>query len=221
MSLATLPHPQFGLLWLVAGVALGGGIRAANVQLARWEGLDPGRLGWQRWGPLVLTGLLFGVFGGRLGWGRLLLIQSLWVVVLVQIVFFDLEHRLILDRVLLPAAVMALALSFFTPYLTWRTAIVSGLGCALLFLVIYVVGGFVFKAEALGLGDVKFGALMGLVTGFPMIAFAVLSGVISAGVLALILVAVRVLTMKDGVAYGPYLALGTLLALFRLALAAP
>jgi leader peptidase (prepilin peptidase)/N-methyltransferase len=68
----------------------------------------------------------------------------------------------------------------------------------------------------MGLGDVKFSALMGLMVGFPAILSAVLSGVILAGVVAIGLVLLRVRTMKDSIAYGPFLAIGALLALYRL-----
>ena len=103
--------------WLVVGAAVGFGIRRLNVWLYRKEELEFGSERWQVWGPPILCALLFAVFGYHFGPVPVLLIKSLWVAVLVEVIFCDLEHRLILDRVMFPAMVAAIALSFFTPNL--------------------------------------------------------------------------------------------------------
>jgi prepilin signal peptidase PulO-like enzyme (type II secretory pathway) len=203
-------------IWLVVGAAVGAGVRWLSVRLARWEHLEPGARPWQVYGPIAVTSALFALFAWRYGATPLLLIRSLWVAILVQVIFFDLEHRLILDRVLVPSAAIALLLSFVTPQLGPVQAVITGVCTGLVFLAIAVLGGVVFKAEAMGLGDVKFSVLMGLVLGFPAVVSAVLSGVILAGLIAIGLVLLRVRTMKDSIAYGPFLAMGALLALFRL-----
>ncbi|MBO0686620.1 MAG: prepilin peptidase [Candidatus Dormibacteraeota bacterium] len=203
------------LVWLPVGAGAGLGVRWLSVRLARWERLEPGARPWQVYGPMVATSLLFAAFAARYGLSPVLLIRSLWAALLVQVIFFDLEHHLILDRVLVPAAVAALLLSFVVPQPGWLQAILTGLGTGLVFLSIAAVGSFVFKAEAMGLGDVKFSALMGLMLGFPAILSAVFSGVILAGLVAVVLVVLRLRTMRDSIAYGPFLAMGALLALFR------
>jgi len=208
-----------GAVWLAVGVAVGAGVRWLSVRLARWENLEPGARPWQVYGPVVLTGALFALFAWRYGPTPVLLIRSLWVAILVQIIFFDFEHRLILDRVLVPSAVAALLLSVLTPQLGWLQALVTGVVTGLVFLAIAVLGSLVFKAEAMGLGDVKFSVLIGLIVGFPAVLSAVLSGVILAGLVAIGLVLLRVRSMKDSIAYGPFLAMGALLALFRLPVA--
>ncbi|MBO0683314.1 MAG: prepilin peptidase [Candidatus Dormibacteraeota bacterium] len=203
------------LVWLPVGAVTGLGVRWLSVGLARWERLEPAARPWQVYGPVAATALLFAAFAARYGLSPMLLIRSLWAALLVHVIFFDLEHHLILDRVLVPSAVAALLLSFVTPDLGWLQAILTGLGTGLVFLAIAVVGSFVFKAEAMGLGDVKFSALMGLMLGFPAILSAVFSGVILAGVIAVVLVVFRLRNMRDSIAYGPFLAMGALLALFR------
>ena len=125
--------------WGIVGLAVGVAVRAASVWLARLEGLEPGRRPWQTYGPVVLTGLLFGLFAWRAGFGPVLLIRSLWLAVLGQVIFFDFEHQLILDRVLLPAGVAALALSFFTPGLGVVQSLLSGLVTGAAFLLLAAV----------------------------------------------------------------------------------
>jgi prepilin signal peptidase PulO-like enzyme (type II secretory pathway) len=201
--------------WAAVGVAAGVLIRAASVWLARLEGLQPGFRAWQVYGPPLLTGLLFAAFALRVGPHPELLLRSLWVMVLVQVIFFDFEHRLILDRLILPSMVAALALSFFTPHLDWKASLVAGIGTGLLFLLIAVLGAFVFKAEAMGFGDVKLSVFIGLILGLTPTVSALFLGIFLAGATAIALVAMRLRSLKDSIAYGPFLAAGTLVALFQ------
>ncbi len=220
MQAVMLPAPVLGvagaLAWLLVGAGVGAGVRWLSVRLAGWEQLESGSRPWQVYGPVAATAALFAIFAWRFGATPVLLIRSLWLAVLVQVIFFDFEHRLILDRVLVPSAVAALLLSLVTPQLGWVEALATGVVTGLVFLAIAVLGGVVFKAEAMGLGDVKFSVLIGLMVGFPAILSAVLSGVILAGAIAIGLVLLRIRTMKDSIAYGPFLAMGALLALYRL-----
>lgn len=200
---------------LVAGLALGFGVRQASVGLARREGLEPGARRWQVWGPVLTTGALLAIFGWRLGASPRVLLDALWVTVMVHVVFFDLEHRLILDRVLVPSCLAALGLSLVTPGLGWKQALLAGVAAGALLLALALLGSAVLGAEALGMGDVKLGVLMGLVLGLEGVAGAILLGVILAGAVSVLLVVVRLKTMRDTIAYGPYLAAGTLLVLLQ------
>ena len=200
--------------WGLVGSAAGVVVRVASVWLARGEGLQSGRRPWQRYGPVVLTALLFGLFAWRIGLDRVLLVRSLWVAVLVQVIFFDLEHLLVLDRVLLPSAVAALLLSVVTPDLGLLAAVLTGLVTGLVFLAIAELGAIVFKAEAMGYGDVKLSAFLGLILGPRPTFNAVVLGVILAGVVAVGLLALRVRGMRDAISYGPFLAGGAIASLY-------
>jgi leader peptidase (prepilin peptidase)/N-methyltransferase len=202
--------------WAAVGAAVGGLVRVASVWLARGEEVEAGRKPWQRYGPVVLTAVLFGMFAWRVGPHWVLLIRSLWVAVLVQVIFFDLEHHLVLDRVLLPSAVAALLLSLVTPGLGIVPAVLTGLVTGLVFLAIAELGALVFKAEAMGYGDVKLAAFLGVILGSRPTFNAVVLGVILAGVVAVALLALRVRGMRDSISYGPFLAAGALTSLFVL-----
>jgi prepilin signal peptidase PulO-like enzyme (type II secretory pathway) len=201
--------------WLPVGAAVGFGVRRLSVWLARREELEPGFQPWQVWGPVAMTAVLFAVFGWRFGATPLLLITSLWVALLVQVIFFDLEHRLILDRLMFPAYVVALVLSIFTPHLGWKQAAIAGVAAGAAFLLLAVVGGLVFRGEVLGIGDVKLAIFIGLVLGFSGTLSALLVGVLLAGVVSIFLMAIRVKGLKDTIAYGPYLCAGALIGLLQ------
>lgn len=216
MSSNLLPLVVLG--WTVAGFGAGFGIRRLSVWLSRKEELEYGDEAWKVWGPPLLAAVLFGLFAFRFGPSYLLLVKSLWVAVLVQVIFFDAEHRLILDRVMVPAMVAALLLSFVTPDLGFLASLLTGLGAGLLFLVLALAGSYFFGADALGFGDVKLVAFIGLIVGVHDVAIvtALFLGVLFAGVVSLVLVIFRVLTMKSGIPYGPFLAAGALVVLYQL-----
>jgi len=200
----------WGLAGLVAGVL----VRMLSVRLAQGEDLEAGHLPWQVYGPVAATAVLFAIFAWRIGVRPELLIRSLWVALLVQVIFFDLEHQLILDRVLLPGAVAALILSSFTPQLGLLASILTGVVTGAVFLALAAAGSAVFKAEAMGLGDVKLSILLGLILGPQPTFIAVLIGLILAGVVAGVLVVLRLRSMRDSIPYGPFLAAGALAALY-------
>jgi len=61
---------------------------------------------------------------------------------------------------------------------------------------------------AMGAGDVKLGAALGAVLGYPLVLSGLFCGILAAGVGALVLLVARRAGRKDYMAYGPYLALG-------------
>jgi leader peptidase (prepilin peptidase)/N-methyltransferase len=191
----------FPLLWAVVGAAAGWVMRWGSVRLAKLEELEPGAKAWQVYGPPILCAL-----------------RSLFVVVLVQVIFFDFEHRLILDRVMFPSMAVALVLSLTgDPWFSghdWWHGIAAGLGAGLLFLLLALVGSAIFKADALGFGDVKLAVFMGLLMGPLPTIQALFYGVVLAGVISVGYIIWK-RSLKGSIAYGPYLAAGALIVLFQ------
>jgi leader peptidase (prepilin peptidase)/N-methyltransferase len=203
----------FPVLWAVVGGAAGWLVRWGSVRLARLEGLEPGSKRWQVFGPPILSAILFGVFATEPMALQQLALRSVFVLVLVQVIFFDMEHRLILDRVMFPAMALALIVSLF--HQPWWAGIATGLAAGLLFLVLALVGSAIFKAEALGFGDVKLALFMGLLLGPLPTITALFYGVFLAGVVSVGFI-IWHRSLKGTIAYGPYLAAGTLIVLFQL-----
>jgi leader peptidase (prepilin peptidase)/N-methyltransferase len=212
------------LFWGVVGAAAGYGVRLGTVRLTRLEGLEAGTRWWQQWGPPVVAAIVFAAFGYAVSPLTVLLVRSVFVLVLVQVIFFDFEHHLILDRVLFPAMAAALLVAILGkpwwpggaafPW-TWLDALVVGVGMGLVFLFLLLVGGAIFKQEALGFGDVKLAVFMGLLLGWPYTFTAVFYGVVLAAVGAIVFIATH-RSLKGTIAYGPYLATGALVVLLLL-----
>jgi leader peptidase (prepilin peptidase)/N-methyltransferase len=203
----------FAIGWAVVGAAAGWVLRWGSVRLAILEKLEPGNRGWQVYGPPILAAMVFGAFAFHFGISPTLFIRSVFILVLVQVIFFDFEHRLILDRIMFPAMALALLVSLFKD--PWWAGIATGLGAGLLFLFLALAGSAIFKAEALGFGDVKLAAFMGLLLGPLPTVQAIFYGVFMAGVVSIGMIVWR-RSLKGTLAYGPYLAAGALIVLYLL-----
>ena len=217
-------HLLFALAWAVFGGVVGVALNYLSRWLARIEEIEFRQSVLEALLMPALTAVLFLLFALQLGVRPLIFIDSVYVVVLVQVLAFDLKTRYILDLVMFPSWVIAFALAFvtpWTPYLTWpwpdwRTAPVAALIAGGVFLLLYLGGQLVFGAEAFGLGDVKLAVLIGMATGLSNLrmAHAVLYGVFLGGFVAIILLITRIRSLKDAVPYGPFLAVGTLIVLY-------
>jgi leader peptidase (prepilin peptidase) / N-methyltransferase len=155
----------------------------------------------------VGTALLGGACGLVYGFTLEALIAVLFCWVLVVITRTDLEHRLIPDAIVLPGAVLLLALrTIDDPSLEW---ILSALGAGLvLFLIVLVY------PRGLGMGDVKLSAFLGAGLGISVIV-GIVVGFFIAFVPALLVFARHGReARKQAIPLGPFLALGGVIALF-------
>lgn len=204
----------------VLGLVVGYGTHLLNQRLgsAEEEAVEPALPQERLWAPILDGGLLgFTVY--RFGATLEALVIGAIVLVLVQVLVFDARHRLILNRVIYPASLLALLLSPVNPLLSGGlgdrvlTSVVGAfVGGGLFFILVLVSGG------GVGLGDAKLAFFMGAVLGFfPLftspILRALLYGVLLGGVIAVVLLLSRRRGMRDYIPYGPYLCLGGILVL--------
>mgnify|MGYP001091982663 CR=1 FL=1 len=134
----------------------------------------------------------------------------------IVLMVIDLEHKLILNKIVYPAMVVALLISIFLPQsriipLPWPQAVDGVIGGAIGFLFL-LIPALIYRG-GMGWGDVKMAGLIGLVTGFFLVFVAMLMGVILGGLVAGILLALRKKTRKEPIPFGPFLAVATIVAL--------
>ena len=133
---------------------------------------------------------------------------------LITVLVIDLETRRVLNAMLLPAALFAVAAGLWLQTPSMPSMLAGGLVGIGLFGLLYVIGRMLFGRAALGLGDVKLAGVIGLMTGYPDVMRALVIGVLLGGAAALVLLATRRAGMKSTSAYAPYLALGAMIALW-------
>ena len=171
----------------------------------------PGRLLWVEIG----TGALFAYLYWHLGLSLELAVIAFYFCLFIVLMAIDLEHGLILNRLVYPGIVVALAISAISEFLP-RLEFVPGIASAAaggavglgLFLLIIIV-----SRGGMGWGDVKMAALIGLVTGFPRVFVALFLAVVLGGLIAWMLLLFRIRGRKQSIPFAPFLSLGAMLAL--------
>ncbi|NJD68645.1 MAG: prepilin peptidase [candidate division NC10 bacterium] len=155
----------------------------------------------------ILTVLQFGV---TLRTAFLLLFLS----VLVAITFIDLNHKIIphsLSLTAIPIGLVASLLTFDPPP---RDAVTGALIGAGLVYLIAVYAEVAFKRESMGGGDVNLVSMIGAFLGWRLMLVAFGVAVFAGAFLSVALIASRILSRKDQIPFGPFLALGATVALF-------
>jgi leader peptidase (prepilin peptidase)/N-methyltransferase len=125
-------------------------------------------------------------------------------VLLVPVIFIDLEHRIIPDRITLPGILLGLALSGSRAGLPGvGQAALAGLGAGAFFLAVAVL-----SKGGMGGGDVKLAAMLGAFTDPARVLVGVFLGILAGGVVGLALLATGRKRRKDAIPFGPFLAVG-------------
>ena len=127
---------------------------------------------------------------------------------LVAVSATDLEHRIVPNRVVVPAAVVVLlAQTALHPSVEWLLAGLAASGFLLAAALAYPRG--------MGMGDVKLALLLGVMLG-RTVGIALMAGMLAALVPALVLTARHGVarSRKMGIPFAPFLALGGVIALF-------
>ncbi len=129
---------------------------------------------------------------------------------LLVILVADLKYQIIPDSMIV--------LGFAAVILNWigtnqagnfMQYIIPGLASFVAFYLLWLVT----RGKGLGFGDVKFAPLMGLLLGFPGVVIALYIAFLTGAIVGVILMLGRKKTWKSKIAFGPFLVLGTSVAL--------
>ena len=160
--------------------------------------------------PLVeaLTGALFAAAAYEFGLDLRLLWALVLISTLIALAGIDLEHRLLPNAIVGPAALAGLSLSILASPEWWWVYPVSALAVAggLFALAIAYPGG-------MGMGDVKMGGMLGAFLG-PYAALAVFLGAFAGAITGGLLMATGKIQRRHALPFGVFMALGGILALF-------
>jgi leader peptidase (prepilin peptidase)/N-methyltransferase len=134
-------------------------------------------------------------------------VAAFFCAVLVAVSAIDLEHRIIPNRIVLPATVIVLiANTARDPSPRWLVGALGASGFLLAAALVYPAG--------MGMGDVKLALLMGAALG-KTVPVALMAGMLAAMIPSIVLFARHgKKARKMGIPFGPFLAIGSVVALF-------
>jgi leader peptidase (prepilin peptidase)/N-methyltransferase len=155
----------------------------------------------------LVAALLFAACFWRFGLSGSAAVAAFFCLTLVAVSATVLEHRIIPNRIVVPAGLIVLAANTaLHPSPRWAIAAVGGSGFLLAAALAYPAG--------MGMGDVKLAFLMGAALG-SSVAVGLFVGMLAALVPGIvILVRHGKAGRKMGIPFGPFLALGSVVALF-------
>ena len=160
--------------------------------------------------PLVelLTVVVFASVAAVRGFDADLALELPFAAVLIAVAGIDLEHRIVPNRILLPAAVWALVGAALIDPGELPELLISGAGA----FVVLLLAALAYP-KGMGMGDVKLVGVMGLYLG-ASVAPAMFAGFLAGSLAGLVMLARHgSAARKMGVPFAPFLALGGLVGL--------
>lgn len=142
--------------------------------------------------------------------------------ILICIAFIDAEYRMIPNGFIITGLISGLALFLYNLFYTvdmfgdrvWFNPILGfAVGTGFL-LMVSLVGMLVYKSDdAMGMGDIKLYAVIGLFLGWRMTIVSLMLSVFSAAVGCVFMIILKKNNRKSTIAFGPYIAVGTFITI--------
>jgi len=172
----------------------------------RWCGAA---FSWQY--PLIefITGLLYVLVWLKFGFSWLVLTGWVLVSILIIITVIDYYHLIIPNGIILTGLILGVPLLMLQSWETLKLGLLSFLAAGLLMLAIVII-----SKGGMGGGDVKLAAMMGLYLGPVNLGIALFMAFLIGGIGGMVLLASGLKGRKDAIPFGPYLALGGIIAEF-------
>ncbi len=129
---------------------------------------------------------------------------------LIAIFFYDLKYKEIPDRFSLPAIAIAIAGGIVFNIISPLTMLIGGLAVFVFFFLQFLIS----KGTWIGGGDLRMGALIGVLLGWEKGLLAVIISYFIGAILSIYLLATKRVGRKSTIPFGPFLVIGTIISLF-------
>ena len=203
---------------LVIVLALVGGAWgfAADRIAARWPAHDDGSIrpiDWRTPVVVLVGAFALGALTARFSDPVVAAVFGAYLLALVLLLATDLDQRLLPDVITLPAIPLAFLFSLsglnpLVPVGILPIAVGVAVGVPLVLWLVSIP----FGKGAIGQGDLKLLVSVGLLVGPLRLVYGVIYGALLAGVVLLVLIVLRRITLKTFVPYGPFLIVGAIWA---------
>lgn len=167
----------------------------------------------------ILTGTIFAYlaytfpfeqFPSIWGYLSIMAVYIFFVSILILIAFYDWYYYIIPDQISLPAISIALAMSFF-PFTPSLSEAFFGALIPFTFFVFQIV---ISKGKWIGGGDLRLALFMGIILGPAKVVVALFIAYLIGSIVGISLIMAKKKSMKERIPFGPFLCIGTFIALF-------
>jgi leader peptidase (prepilin peptidase)/N-methyltransferase len=135
--------------------------------------------------------------------------------IFIPIFYIDLDYTIIPDLFTLPGAAMGFALSFVPgSFIGWQQSLIGLLVGGGSFYLVALIGQFVFRKEALGLGDVKFAAMLGAFLGWEILLLIMILASFFGSVVGIAMIYFAGKGRKSYIPFGPFLVISAWISIY-------
>ena len=159
---------------------------------------------------ILVSLILLAIFSKELNI-KYLILNSIYIAFLILIANIDADSKIIPNKIVIIGTILSVIIFTFNTdsiqdnskslILESLAGLSIGFGIMLIF--------YLLPFTRIGAGDVKLSALIGAISGFPKIFFALSSGIIFVGIISIFLVLSKRKSINEDIAFGPYLCAGT------------
>lgn len=143
--------------------------------------------------------------------------------ILIAVLFIDYDHRIIPDELViagLAGGAAIFACNLFVPGQLlygdekWWTPLLGLVAASGILMLIAIIGSLIYKTDdAMGMGDVKLLAPIGVFLGWKLGFAALFFSVLIAGIVSVLLIVLRIKDKKDTIPFGPFIVVGTFITI--------
>jgi leader peptidase (prepilin peptidase)/N-methyltransferase len=134
--------------------------------------------------------------------------------IVIIITFIDIDVKLIPNNLLIISILPIFVFIFINQSSLYLSHIIGAILLASLFLIIGYFGKLIYKVDSMGMGDVKYAAVIGLLLGWEKGILAFIIAFFSAAAIIVIVSMFKKLSRKQRIPFGPFLSIGCFVAFF-------
>lgn len=161
----------------------------------------------------LLVELVMGILIAFLFWYSLSLLEliskTFFIVILAVLFLTDIKEMFIPDRVILPSIIIGIVLNLITAQ-PFFFSLLTGLLIGAFFYGLIIIT----RGKGMGGGDVKLGAFIGIMLGFPQAIAAIILSFLTGAIFSIVLILTGKKHFGQTIPFGPFLVLGSLIMLY-------
>lgn len=165
--------------------------------------------------PLVelLTGFIFLVLFVKFQLSWTFAAYTILSSILIIATLIDLKYQIIPDGLVIVGAIAGIILSISGLSGDWLNSLIGMLIGGGTFLLVAILSVLILKKEGMGGGDIKLMGMIGLFAGWKLTALSILLSIYLGGIIGGCLLLFRIKKRGDHIPYGPFIAIGTFIAI--------
>ena len=162
--------------------------------------------------PIVeaLNAIVYALIYLKFGISIELLIMCIFASLLIVIALIDFDTKYVFSSTiyfgLIVAAIYIISMAIYTKDIPWDNLVGGAIGYIFIWLIVKLTGG-------MGDGDIDIALLCGLFLGIKGIVVTLFLSIVIGGIIGAIMLVLKLNTAKSEIAFGPYLAIGGIMAM--------